>query len=116
MGKFISVQEGEFSDQFFSASMDGTIKLWDLKSKPMPRIIKKSKTNTSFEHPEKLNNYKSPLSIYNNRLKPSYTVRTIIVFKQQFIISKYNTSCLSILNCKSYKIWTEVFIAFVDIN
>eukprot|EP00102_Acyrthosiphon_pisum_P020917 XP_016658127.1 PREDICTED: uncharacterized protein LOC100571197 [Acyrthosiphon pisum] len=74
LGKFISVHEGEFSDQFFSASMDGTIKLWDLNSKPMPRIIKKNTTNTGFENPEKLNNYKSPLSIYNNRLKPSYTI------------------------------------------
>lgn len=81
MGKFISVQEGEFSDQFFSASMDGTIKLWDLNSTLMPRIKKKITTNTSFEHPENLNNYKSPLSVYNNRLKPSYTVRTLIVIK-----------------------------------
>ncbi|XP_060848211.1 dynein axonemal intermediate chain 3-like isoform X2 [Rhopalosiphum padi] len=74
LGAFINVQEGQFSDQFFSASMDGTIKLWDLKSTPMPRIIKKSTTNTSFNQPEKLNNYKSPLSIYNNCLKPSYTI------------------------------------------
>lgn len=86
MGKFISVQEGEFSDQFFSASMDGTIKLWDLNSTPMPRINKKSTTDTSFEHPEKLNNYRSPLSVYNNRIKPSYTVRTLIVIKRQCII------------------------------
>ncbi|XP_025202203.1 uncharacterized protein LOC112599497 [Melanaphis sacchari] len=74
LGKFVNVQEGQYSDQFFSASMDGTIKLWDLNSTPMPRVIKKSTTNTSFKYPEKLNNYKSPLSIYNNRLKPSYTI------------------------------------------
>ncbi|CAH1731486.1 unnamed protein product [Aphis gossypii] len=74
LGKFINVQEGQFSDQFFSASMDGTIKLWDLDSTPIPRIIKKNSTNTSIKHPEKLNNYRSPLSIYNNRLKPSYTI------------------------------------------
>lgn len=85
LGKFINVQEGQFSDQFFSASMDGTIKLWDLDSTPIPRIIKKNSTNTSIKHPEKLNNYRSPLSIYNNRLKPSYTVFTHILIKYQVL-------------------------------
>lgn len=75
LGQLVAVQEGRFSDQFFSSSMDGTIKLWDLQSTPLPKAHKKSTANTRFGRPENLNDYVSPLNVYNNRLKPSYTVR-----------------------------------------
>lgn len=74
LGKLVTVQEGLFSDQFFSTSMDGTVKLWDLHSTPLPKINQKSTTNPHFEYPENLKKYKSPLNIYNNRLQSSYTV------------------------------------------
>lgn len=73
LGKLVTVQGGQFSYQFFSASMDGTVKLWDLNSTPLPKTNEKS--TTSREHPKNLKKYKSPLNIYNNRLQPSYTVR-----------------------------------------
>lgn len=71
------MQEGQFSEQFFSASMDGTIKLWDLHSKPLPKASQKSTSIHRFGFPEKLKTYKSPLHIYNNCLKPTYTVSII---------------------------------------
>lgn len=74
LGKLVSMREGQFSDQFFSASMDGTIKLWDLHSTPMSKPNQRKITNKRFENPENLNSYQSPLHIYNNRLKPTYTV------------------------------------------
>lgn len=58
--------------------MDGTVKLWDLHSTPLPKSKQqqqKSMMNTRFGYPENLKNYTSPLNVYNNRLKPSYTVR-----------------------------------------
>jgi len=70
----VTVQEEQFSDQFFSASMDGTIKLWDLHSTPLPKLKEKSTMTTQFERPKNLKKYESPLNIYHNRLKPSYTV------------------------------------------
>uniref|UniRef100_A0A2S2Q7P9 WD repeat-containing protein 63 n=1 Tax=Sipha flava TaxID=143950 RepID=A0A2S2Q7P9_9HEMI len=77
LGKLVAVKEEQFSDQFFSASSDGTIKLWDLKSTPMPESEKKIPKNTRFPHPAKLDSHKSWLRIYNNRLKPLYTLKIV---------------------------------------
>jgi len=74
LGKFISTEEGKFSDQFISSSLDGTIKLWDLQPKPMP-AHQKIPTNCRFGYPKKLLSNQSPLSVLNNHLKPSYSVR-----------------------------------------
>lgn len=67
--------EGQFSEQFFTSSLDGNIKLWDLQSKSVSKYKKTNKTKPRFDHPENLKNHKSPLGIYHNRLKPSYTVK-----------------------------------------
>jgi len=69
------MQEGTFSDQFISASLDGTVKLWDLQSNLMKKPYQQNATNSRFEYPKKLLSNKSPLSNLNNRLKPSYSVR-----------------------------------------
>lgn len=76
----MAVKEGQYSDQFFSASSDGTIKLWDLNSTPMPESKKKIPKNTRFPHPAKLDSHKSRLRIYNNRLKPLYTVSVAYIY------------------------------------
>lgn len=73
------MKEGQFSDQFFSASMDGTLKIWDLHSTPISRTKQNIPVNTRSPRPDKLNSYKSPLSIYNNSLKPSYTVSAYVI-------------------------------------
>ncbi|VVC41741.1 WD40/YVTN repeat-like-containing domain,WD40 repeat,WD40-repeat-containing domain [Cinara cedri] len=65
-GKLVNTEEGNFSLQFFAASLDGTVKLWDLNS-TLPVETNKKKT-------ENFNKYNSPLSVYNNRLKPLYTI------------------------------------------
>jgi len=69
------MQQGTFSDQFMSASLDGTIKVWDLQSKLMKTTYQKSETNSRFGIPKNLMSNKSPLSHLNNRLRPSYSVR-----------------------------------------
>ncbi|CAH1731756.1 unnamed protein product [Aphis gossypii] len=74
LGKFISTEQGKFSDQFISSSLDGTIKLWDLQPKSMP-THQKTPTNCRFGYPKKLLSNKSPLSVLNNHLKPSYSIK-----------------------------------------
>lgn len=69
------MQQGTFSDQFMSASLDGTIKVWDLQLKLMKKPYQKSETNSRFGRPKNLMSNKSPLSHLNNRLRPSYSVR-----------------------------------------
>uniref|UniRef100_A0A2S2R2B2 WD repeat-containing protein 63 n=1 Tax=Sipha flava TaxID=143950 RepID=A0A2S2R2B2_9HEMI len=94
LGKLVTVKEGQFSDQFFSASMDGTIKLWDLHSTPIPRSQQNIEKKTRFPYPDKLDSYKSPLSIYNNCLKPLYTI----------IITKPETTMHSPITALSFEI------------
>jgi len=67
--------QDHFSNQFFSASMDGTIKLWDLSLTSTQKSKEKDKQPSRFGRPKNLENYESPLKIHNNRLKPTYTVR-----------------------------------------
>lgn len=67
--------EGQFSMQFLSSSIDGTIKVWDLHTKLLPNSKLKS-TRNILERTTRLNTYKSPLDIYNNRLMPTYTVKS----------------------------------------
>lgn len=67
--------DGTFSHQFMSASLDGTIKFWDLQSKFMKKPYQKNETNSRFGKPKNLLSNKSTLSNFNNRLKPSYSVR-----------------------------------------
>lgn len=69
------MQQGTFSDQFMSASLDGTIKVWDLQSKFKKKPYQKSEPNSRFGRPKNLISNKSPLSHLNNRLRPSYSVR-----------------------------------------
>jgi len=54
--------------------MDGTVKFWDLHTMPLQKLKEKDEVTTRFGRPKNLENYESPLKIYNNRLKPSYTV------------------------------------------
>ncbi|XP_050436301.1 uncharacterized protein LOC126843044 [Adelges cooleyi] len=78
-GKLVMNNNDQFSKQFFSSSMDGCIKLWDLHSTPILNVKQKT-ANTNYpptNYPEKLNEYKSPLRIYHNRLRPSYTIKVL---------------------------------------
>ncbi|CAI6355721.1 unnamed protein product [Macrosiphum euphorbiae] len=74
LGKLIPMQQGTFSDQFMSASLDGTIKVWDLQSKFKKKPYQKSEPNSRFGRPKNLISNKSPLSHLNNRLRPSYSI------------------------------------------
>ncbi|XP_029341501.1 uncharacterized protein LOC115033314 [Acyrthosiphon pisum] len=68
------MQQETFSDQFMSASLDGTIKVWDLQLKLVKKPYQKSETNSRFRRPKNLMSDKSPLSHLNNRLRPLYSI------------------------------------------
>ncbi|XP_050527751.1 uncharacterized protein LOC126897863 isoform X2 [Daktulosphaira vitifoliae] len=85
LGKLVNTPKDKFSDQFFSSSMDGTIKLWDLHSTPVSKSKKPvNAPKPRFGHPDNLNKYKSPFIIYNNRLEPSYSIKVIEPMKSIF--------------------------------
>ncbi|XP_050532358.1 dynein axonemal intermediate chain 3-like [Daktulosphaira vitifoliae] len=103
VGKLVTLENANtYSDQFFTASMDGTIKLWNLQSTSTLNENIKFTNNTQFYNsfPECLNKYRSPLNIYNNRLQPSYTIKVlepgnslvspITAFSFEIPLMKYN--------------------------